>query len=668
MKRLPVRHLVIVSILLLVGSCSHIEPKKPELAFTRTLVFEQERIAEPFGIAASGSDLIVSDGESGKIVKIGPAGESSVIAEGLGTPSHIAVGPDNEIFFADSGRHTIRKISSSGAVETVAGMDGNPGFHDGSAKDAQFRAPVGLAVSGSRIYVADTYNDRIRVIENGSVRTLAGGGRGFADSSEASKVKFDTPTGITVGTDGSVLVCDTGNARIRAVRGNGATVTLIGGGNEFGNGSPFAAGLYQPSAIAVDPDGSIFFTDGNVVRKVDLERTPYVRTISNDKRGFADGGLGGSSFNRPNGIALMNNGDIAVADSENQAVRIISSRSDGRVIRPEEVEAARVKADQFRSAAAARWPYDPPENTREIAGTLGEIRGENNSNENIWFHNGLDIVGGYGETARFVRDEKVTRTVAAENFGTLRELIRMPTLGYIHIRLGRDSSGKPFDDPRFVFNLDAAGRIAGVRVPRGASFKAGDPIGTLNPMNHVHLIAGRSGFEMNALAALELPGVSDKIAPTIEGVGLYDENWDELETDPSSRRIKVVGKSRIVARAYDRMDGNAERRRLGIYKIGYQILNQEKTPIGGVEWTIRFDTLPAADAVGLVYAMGSKSGATGETIFRYIVTDRVSGGSASEGFFDPEALQPGEYVLRVVVADYFGNETVKDEPIVIRRQ
>ncbi|MBK8304160.1 MAG: hypothetical protein IPK98_12435 [Chloracidobacterium sp.] len=56
--------------------------------------------------------------------------------------------------------------------------------------------------------------------------------------------------------------------------------------------------------------------------------------------------------------------------------------------------------------------------------------------DQVWFHNGLDIAGAYGETARFVRDEKVLRPIAAENFGTLRELIRMPTLGYIHIRLG----------------------------------------------------------------------------------------------------------------------------------------------------------------------------------------------------------------------------------------
>ncbi|MBK8149562.1 MAG: hypothetical protein IPK58_15510 [Acidobacteria bacterium] len=75
-----------------------------------------------------------------------------------------------------------------------------------------------------------------------------------------------------------------------------------------------------------------------------------------------------------------------------------------------------------------------------------------------------------------------------------------------------------YDDVRFVWNRDEAGKLRRVRVPR-ARFKSGDAIGnnsTLNAMNHVHLIAGRSGAECNALAAPELPGASDKIAPVIE--------------------------------------------------------------------------------------------------------------------------------------------------------
>ena len=88
-------------------------------------------------------------------------------------------------------------------------------------------------------------------------------------------------------------------------------------------------------------------------------------------------------------------------------------------------------------------------------------------------------------------------------------------------------------------------------------------------MNHVHLIAGRSGSEMNAMDALILPGLTDSRPPIIEKVSLFDQNWNEIETGPPHSRIKLTGKIRVVARAYDQADGNSDRRRLGLYRLGY---------------------------------------------------------------------------------------------------
>ena len=76
-----------------------------------------------------------------------------------------------------------------------------------------------------------------------------------------------------------------------------------------------------------------------------------------------------------------------------------------------------------------------------------------------------------------------------------------------------------------------------------------------------------------------------------------------------------------------------------------------------------FDRLPASAAVPLVYATGSKSGATGETIFNYIVTDQVRGDDFREDFLDAATLENGVYTLRVFAADYFGNTSYKDVPI-----
>ena len=178
-------------------------------------------------------------------------------------------------------------------------------------------------------------------------------------------------------------------------------------------------------------------------------------------------------------------------------------------------------------------------------------------------------------------------------------------------------------------------------------------------MNHVHLIAGRSGAEMNALDALIFPNVTDSRIPTIEKVTLFDENWHEIETEANNTRIKLSGKTRIVVRAYDQADGNSERRRLGVYKVGYRILGSDG-PLTDIKWTITFDRMPPSDAVNLVYAAGSKSGATGETIFNYIATNYVNGDEFHEDFLDTASLENGMYTLRICAADYFGNTSFRD--------
>ncbi|MFN2411604.1 MAG: hypothetical protein ABR535_00905 [Pyrinomonadaceae bacterium] len=97
------------------------------------------------------------------------------------------------------------------------------------------------------------------------------------------------------------------------------------------------------------------------------------------------------------------------------------------------------------------------------------------------------------------------------------------TLGYIIFAWGRDQNNRLFNDGRFQFERDEFGKLVDVRVPRDTRFAAGEAIGRLNRLNHVHLITGRPGNEMNALEALALPGVSDRIKPIIERVELYDE-------------------------------------------------------------------------------------------------------------------------------------------------
>ena len=525
---------------------------------------------------------------------------------------------------------------------------------------------MGLAVGpDDRIFVADTYNDRIRVIKDGQVSTISGSSRGFADGS-GLQARFDTPLGIAV-VDDRLLVADSANGRIRVVEPDGSTWTLAGDGSGKLKDGPLAASSFVfPTAIAAGPGPQLFIADGDAIRVIGRRVFPSIETISAEHRGLLDGQARSSRLNRPSGLAIDDSNNLIVTDSDNQLVRVFSDTEIGKAITREDIVKLRFSPAEFRSLQPARWPYDPPEAKREIAGTLGEVRGTVAEGKQVWFHNGLDIAGGYGETARFVRTETVLEPLAFENFGSPRELLRMPTMGYIHIRMGRDQNDRPFGDPRFQFERDDSGKITGLRVPRGSHFNAGEPLGTLNALNHVHLIAGRSGEEMNALDALVLPGVSVSISPVIESVYMADANWDKLETRGGDARIKLLDKTRVIVRAYDRVDGNAERRRLGVYKVGYQIL-RDGQPLSDVKWSIGFERMPANEAVRFVYAPGSRSGYTPDTVFDYVVTNNVSGDDFGEGFIDPTNLENGQYTIRVFAADFFGNTATKDINIEVSR-
>ena len=218
--------------------------------YVSTVAGIKGEFGEPFGIAVKGSDVYISDGQNGKIWLL--KGESlSVFAEGFDTPSAISFDAAGNLLVADTGSHTIKSVNSNGIVTLIAGIDGSSGFADGGAASALFNAPIGIAVGYGKIFVADTYNDRIRVIENGKVTTLAGSSNGLADG-VGDQAKFDTPCGITVWQD-KLLVADTGNHRIRVVEADGRVWTLAGNGEGgLKDGLLSASSFVQPTAVAVD--------------------------------------------------------------------------------------------------------------------------------------------------------------------------------------------------------------------------------------------------------------------------------------------------------------------------------------------------------------------------------------------------------------------------------
>ena len=640
------------------------------------------RFVDAFGIAVGkDGDVYLTDGDTGKLWQIRPNGSVKVISENLDTPSGVGVSPDGSLVIAETGAHVIRRVyPEDGRSEVLAGTIGRSGFADGNHANALFNGPIGVVVGDDgTVYVADTYNDRVRAIEkDGNVRTIAGAGEaGFADSGEGTEARFNTPCGIALAPDGALIVADTGNHRIRRVEKNGSVRTIAGTGDAGSeDGLLFVAKFYEPIGVAVDKDGTIYVADssGSALRSCGWNLLPRVWTFAGGTgAGFQDGAVESARLNHPTGIALATDGTIFIADNGNKVVRGVggSASKRGTTLDSNALSSLWPTASEIRAAAPPRWPYDPPDRPREIAATFGEIRGEvTESNKQAWFHNGLDIPGTYGETVRAVRTERILDPLSVKDVGTQRERIRFPMLGYIHLRIGRDKTDSVLDEAKFLVQRNADGRITEVRVRRGTKFIAGEAIGTLNNQNHVHLIAGSVGKEFNAIAALELPGIKDTVAPTIDedGMRLFDLSWHELRADGKDARIEIAGDVRIVVRAYDQMDGNASRRRLGIYRLGYQVLASDgTTPAPGFaepRVTIVFESLPIDEnAAQLAYASGSRSGASGETIFAYIVTNIVSGTEAKDSSLSVSMLPAGDYTLRVFAEDFFGNRTTRDRNV-----
>jgi hypothetical protein len=132
-------------------------------------------------------------------------------------------------------------------------------------------------------------------------------------------------------------------------------------------------------------------------------------------------------------------------------------------------------------------------------------------------------------------------------------------------------------------------------------------------------------------------------------------------TQKQQGRQLISDDVRILVNAYDRADGNGANRKLGLYRVGYQIIGEDGNPVRGFEQpliNIEFKRLPPEDSsVVRVYAEGSGVSAYGTpTKFKYIVTNRVRDGEAIGGVFRTSLLAPGNYIIRVIAEDYAGNQ------------
>ena len=259
-------------------------------------------------------------------------------ADGMGgtarfwSPHGVAVNGAGNVYVADSGNDTIRKITAGGVVATLAGIVGVTGSTDGTSSSARFNGPSGVAVDGSgNVYVADSYNDTIRKITaSGVVTTLAGspGVSGTTDGT-GSAARFNGPAGVAVDGTGNVYVADSGNDTIRKITASGVVTTLAGSpgvsGSTDGTGS--AARFNYPQGVAVDGAGNVYVADGSncTIRKITVGGVVTTLAGSAGVIGSADGTGSAARFNYTSGVAVDGAGNVYVADSYNDTIRKITA-------------------------------------------------------------------------------------------------------------------------------------------------------------------------------------------------------------------------------------------------------------------------------------------------------------------------------------------------------
>ncbi|MEN3326024.1 MAG: hypothetical protein V7638_831 [Acidobacteriota bacterium] len=640
----------------------------------------QAAFSDPFGVAAGkdGTIYISDAGDSNRIRKLTPDGHVTTVAGGtegfsdgngstaaFNTPSALAIDANGNLYVADTSNNRIRKITPQGDVSTLAG-DGTAGYLDGPAAQARFNGPIGVAVDAQgNVFVADTYNDRIRMISpDGQVSTVAGAGTPSYGDGDRSTNFFDTPCGIVAAADGSLIVADTGNDRLRKIDKDGNVSTI----DVTINGEP----LSSPVGLALTHDNILYVTELDRSRVIQVAPDGNAYVIAGRGPGFADGS-DAARFNQPTGIAIdPRNGALYVADPANYLIRKLSHTTGEAGATATATVALPRLTNETLGQQSLIWPVDPQDRPHEVVATVGEVRGSFDSTDSRdHLHSGLDVFGAYGDTVRAIRSEKVTSPLPNWGFDSVNEGFRVGVISYIHLHVGRDKDGKMFDDDRFARLNGADEKLVRVRIKRGARFKPGDALGTINHMYHVHLIVGPPGGEINPLS-LSPVGFKDDIAPTIEknGVQFFDQS-DSQFVEKQNGRLLVNGRVRIVVDAFDRTNLNANRRRLGLYRLGYQILKPDGTPAPGFDQpriTILFNRLPP-DRESTKIAYADQSGITvygsASTRFLYEVTNTVRDGRAEPGVWDASQLPPGDYILRVIAADYSGNEAQQGRDVLI---
>src|SRR3989442_392414 len=309
----PRIHVITIFLILILGAGS---------AFAQTNVIST--------VAGTGSAGYSGDG--------GPATNAQ-----LNAPFGVAVDASGNLYIAEWSNHRVRKVDASGVITTIAGIGvGGFGGAGGPATQAAVNSPEGVAVDAAgNIYIADSFNNRVRKIDpSGVITTIAGtGAPRYTGEGDATQVGLNDPSGVAADNNGNLYIADNSSHRIRKLvlaTGTISTFAGTGVGGFSGDGGPAtAAQLYNPTHLTVDRAGNVYIADytNNRVRKVNVA-TGIITTVAGTATFGGQGAYAGdggpatsAQFNKVSGVAIDPAGNLYIVDAQNKRVRKVNGNT-----------------------------------------------------------------------------------------------------------------------------------------------------------------------------------------------------------------------------------------------------------------------------------------------------------------------------------------------------
>lgn len=329
-RRTPLPHLALAFLLISLFGLHSGGANAQDLTGLRQ-IGEGTQLSGPSAVNATLSagtiTTVAGNGTAGYGGDGGPATNASLLY-----PYDAAVDTSGNLYIADTSNSRIRRVDNSGTITTLAG-NGTPGFSgdEGPATNASLYWPSSVAVDmEGNVYIADTWNNRVRKVGiSGVITTVAGNGTsGYSgDGGPATSASLSHPMGLAMDEDGDLYIGDTWNSRVRKVDASGMITTVAGNGTAgyAGDGGPATSGrLGDPWGVAVDASGNLYIADhsSHRVRKVDSSGT-ITTFAGNGSYGYSgDGGPASSaSLYYPEGLAVDADGNLYIADTFNQRIR-----------------------------------------------------------------------------------------------------------------------------------------------------------------------------------------------------------------------------------------------------------------------------------------------------------------------------------------------------------